>query len=185
MNIFLIGYRGSGKSSVGRRLAERLGWPFVDADELLESRVGCSIRELFATRGEPFFRDLEAQIVSELAAGDGHVVALGGGAILREANRRALHGRGMAVWLTARPETLYERLQTDPLTGERRPALTALGGLQEVRDLLRLREPLYQSAATWIINVEGQTVDSIASDLESRVRDALTRAEQPLPSEQP
>src|SRR5438105_5004584 len=101
MNLFLIGYRGSGKTTVAAALAERLGWPWIDADTELEQRAAKSIKQIFAEGGENAFRELESAIVAKLAAGERQIVALGGGAVLREENRRALAGRGKVVWLRA------------------------------------------------------------------------------------
>ncbi len=145
--VFLIGYRGCGKSTVGPLLAARLGWAFVDADALLEARAGKSIARIFADDGEPAFRDLESALLAELAARPDHVVATGGGVVLRPANREILSKRGLAVWLEAPAELVWERIQNDPTTGARRPNLTAAGGLQEVKDLLAVREPLYRATA--------------------------------------
>ncbi|MFM9115953.1 MAG: shikimate kinase, partial [Planctomycetota bacterium] len=100
-NLFLIGYRGTGKSTVARLLAERLSWQAVDADEVLEAQAGRSIQAIFQTAGETTFRDLESQVVAQLAQGERQVVALGGGAVLREQNRVALAGRGVVLWLDA------------------------------------------------------------------------------------
>lgn len=174
MNVFLIGYRGAGKSAVAQRLAARLGRPAIDADERLERRAGRTIREIFATDGEPAFRDLESLVVAELARLEDVVVALGGGAVMREANRAALAGRGLTVWLTASPETLDRRLHCDPTTGERRPALTPLGGLQEIRQLLEIREPVYRACADVVFDSESRSpdelADAIAGELEHRER---------------
>jgi shikimate kinase len=145
-SIFLIGYRGTGKSTLARLLAERLGWGWVDADELLESRHGRTIREIFAAEGELGFRDKEAALLEELCSGERLVVATGGGVVLREENRRRMRAAGRVVWLTADAQTIWRRLQQDPSTEERRPALT-VGGLAEVEELLRVREPHYLGCA--------------------------------------
>ncbi|MFM7071932.1 MAG: shikimate kinase, partial [Planctomycetota bacterium] len=109
MNVYLIGYRGTGKTTVARLLAERLRATAVDADEWLESAAGCSIRDLFAAGGEPLFRDRESETVRALTARDGLVVSWGGGVILRPENREALRN-GLTVWLRAAPETLWRRI---------------------------------------------------------------------------
>ena len=109
--IFLVGYRGTGKTTIGRILAERLGWAFADVDDRIELVAGRSIKDIFATEGEPGFRDREAAALAELCARSGCVVATGGGAILREANRAVLRANGFVVWLTAAPETVWERLK--------------------------------------------------------------------------
>lgn len=174
--IFLVGYRGTGKSTVGRLLAGRLGWAFADADEYVEQVAGKSIREIFATEGEPAFRALEAHTIEQLSARTGYVIATGGGAILRESTRELLKARGFVAWLTAAPETVLGRLRTDPTTGERRPNLTALSSEDEVRALIAVREPLYRevadfAVATDTISPEGVSDAILAAWTDSRVGD--------------
>ncbi len=149
--VFLIGYRGVGKTTVARLLAERLGWEWCDADEVLERAYGKTIRSIFETEGEPSFRDKESATLSELSLRQRCVIATGGGVILRPENRELLK-RGAVVWLAAEPETAWQRMQTDSTTGERRPNL-AQGGLAEVAELIARREPLYRECA-------GLTVDT-------------------------
>lgn len=146
MNIYLIGYRGSGKTTVAQQLAQRLGWNWLDADVELERRAGKSIKEIFAQSGEEAFRNQEAETVAALATLDRHVIALGGGAVLRESNRLAIRS-GKVVWLQATVETLLARIESDPTTSQRRPNLTAVGGNEEVRRLLAQRTPLYAQCA--------------------------------------
>jgi shikimate kinase len=165
MNIFLIGYRGSGKTTVAAALAEQLGWPWVDADVELERRAGQSIRQIFATSGEPAFRDLESAVVADLSQRDQHIIALGGGAILREQNRQAIRGRGKTVWLQASPEALLARIQGDQSTAERRPSLTGQGGLAEIRELLAARTPLYAACADLALDAEHQSPAEIARQI--------------------
>ena len=157
----LIGPRGTGKSTVGRLLAERLGRPFVDADHALEERLGVSIAELFRTHGEPYFRDEESATLRLLAAQPTPLVlATGGGVVLREANRELLRRFGTVVWLTADPAVLAERLAADPAND--RPALTSLGALAEIRQILAVREPLYRLAAHHIVATDGKSAESVA-----------------------
>lgn len=144
--LYLIGYRGTGKSTVGRLVAARLGWAFVDADEELERRAGRTIADIFRTDGEPAFRDLEAAVLADLAARPNLVVATGGGVILRPTNRELLRASGFVAWLRAAPETVWARLQGDPTTAARRPNL-ASGGRQEIIDLMAAREPFYRETA--------------------------------------
>ena len=165
MNLFLIGYRGSGKTTVARRLGELLGWPSVDADSELELRAGKSIKDIFAAGGEPAFRELEARVVADLASRDKHVIALGGGAILRENNRKAIAGRGSVIWLQASPETLFARINADPTTEERRPNLTAQGGVGEIRTLLAERTPQYRACADLTVDVNRLDPDEIARQI--------------------
>src|SRR5215217_1251232 len=129
MSVFLIGYRGSGKSTVGRRLADRLWQSFHDSDELVVKQAGMTIKEIFAAEGEAGFRDRESAVVRELAMLDDHVVALGGGAVLRQQNRDALKAAGhKVIYLRCEPQELLKRIHADPATAANRPALTGLGG---------------------------------------------------------
>jgi shikimate kinase len=160
----LIGPRGTGKSTVGRILATRLGRPFVDADHALEQRLGVSIAELFRTRGEPYFRDEESATLRMLAERPTPLVlATGGGVILREANRELLRRFGAVVWLTADPAVLAERLAADPVND--RPALTPLGALAEIGQILAAREPLYRLAAHHIVATDGKSAGLVADEI--------------------
>jgi shikimate kinase len=159
--VFLIGPRGCGKTTAARLLAGRLGWAWADADEVLEHRAGRSIRELFAAVGEAEFREREAQVLGELAALRRHVIATGGGVVLREANR-ALLRRGFVVWLTADVDTLWGRIRADATTARRRPDLAG-GGPAEVAEVLRLREPLYRTCAHLVVPTAGRTPEEVVA----------------------
>ena len=141
-NVILIGYRGCGKTCVGREVAARLGWTFVDTDERIEAQ-GRSIRQIFEQEGEPFFRRLETDVIAEVTRGTEQVIAVGGGAVLSEANRTALRAAGLCIWLTAPVAELHRRSLADPRSLATRPALTPRSGLDEIRHLLAQREPLY------------------------------------------
>jgi shikimate kinase len=168
MNVALIGYRGSGKTSVGRRLAERQGIPFVDADEELVRRAGRSIKTIFETSGEAAFRDLESKVLQDLLARREVVLSLGGGVILREANRERLIDSPFArVYLHASPAVLHGRIHADPNTAANRPALTHLGGgIEEIATLLAAREPLYREVATAELDVSALNVDEVVTQIE-------------------
>jgi shikimate kinase len=159
-NVFLIGLRGAGKTSVARLLAERLGWDWVDADAALEAQCGHSIRCIFADLGEAAFRKKEAQVLEQLCQSRRQVIATGGGVVLRAENRARLRASGLVVWLTADAATLWNRLQGDATTAERRPNLSA-GGLAEVMELLRAREPLYRSCADLTVDTAGLAPDEV------------------------
>jgi len=154
--ITLIGYRGSGKSTVARRLAEKLGCDWLDADVELERREGCTIAEFIRTRGEPAFRDAEAAILDELLARCEGVLATGGGVVLRADNRVRLRQAGRpVVWLRVQAGVARERLASDPVTLDRRPALVGTDPLAEIAAAIDAREPLYRETADLIVDVDG------------------------------
>jgi shikimate kinase len=144
--IFLVGPRASGKTTVGRHVADRLGWAFVDADEELERRVGRSVSDIFRNDGEPAFRDQESAVLADIASGTSVVIATGGGVVLRPGNRAILR-TGFVARLAAPASVLWERMSSDPLTTARRPNLTTTGGVEEVSAVLAAREPLYADVA--------------------------------------
>jgi shikimate kinase len=164
-SIFLIGYRGTGKSAVARELAERLGCEWVDVDDWIERQAGKTITRIFSEDGEPAFRELEARAVEAISHEGQSVVALGGGAVLREENRKAISGAQAVVWLVASVDTIQERLAADAATASRRPNLTAAGGREEVEALLAQREPLYRQCATLIVDTEGKTAGDVADEI--------------------
>lgn len=141
--IALVGLPGSGKSTIGRLLARRLSVPFVDSDQVIEQRLGCSIREFFEREGEDSFRDVEEAVLEELTQQSVGVLATGGGAVLRAANRRRMRDGGRVVYLRARPEDLVRRLLND----RKRPLLQVADPLQRLRDLYVARDPLYREVA--------------------------------------
>jgi shikimate kinase len=162
--IALVGPRGSGKTTVARLLAGRLGWEWADADDVLERRSGRSVRAVFAEEGEAGFREREAAVLRELCGLRRHVVATGGGAVLLEENRALLQASARVVWLNADAETLWRRLNEDATTSERRPALLG-GGRAEVEEVLRVREPLYRACAARVVDTASRTPEEVAADL--------------------
>ncbi|MCA9230749.1 MAG: shikimate kinase [Planctomycetales bacterium] len=163
--IALIGYRGTGKTTVARLLASRLGFDWVDADVEVERKAGKSIAAIFAESGESAFRDLEASIVARLCGQEQLVIALGGGAVLREENRKCLASCRQVVWLKASPEVIAERLEHDPTTAARRPNLTNHGGRNEIEQLLDQRTPIYRACATLEVDTEDRDPADIADDI--------------------
>jgi len=167
--LVLIGYRGSGKSTVGKIIADRLNRPFVDADLEIEARSGRSIAVLFAEEGEPSFRDWEEQTIAALVGEFPEaVLATGGGVVLREANRRRIRDFGFVAWLRAQPEELARRLETDPRSPAGRPALTREGMLGEIVQVLAARTEVYQEMADATIETDGTRPDLVASALIER-----------------
>lgn len=173
MNIVLIGYRGSGKTTIGRKLAQKLWMDFVDTDEKIVRRAGRTIQEIFAQQGEAAFRDLESAVLAELATHDNQVIATGGGIVLRAENVAALKRAGKVIWLTADPATLLARIHADTTTAATRPPLTlggvAGGTLEEIQQLLAVRAPLYQAAAAITLDVTRMTPDEAVAWLASRI----------------
>ncbi len=169
MIVSLVGLRGSGKSAVGRRLAERLDFDFVDGDEEIERVAGRSVAEIFAESGEPGFRQIEREVVVGLLERDRLVLASGGGAILDERTRADLRRSGPVCWLRASPETLAARVVSDESTGDRRPRLAGTGVLEEMKELSSTRAPLYADAATIEVETEGRTIAEVAEELYSLV----------------
>ncbi len=147
-NIYLVGPRASGKTTIGRMIAERLGRPFVDLDEAFVRVTGRTIAQVVEAEGWESFRELEAQVLDGVAATPGHVVATGGGVVLKAVNRATL-GKGVVVYLQADPEKVVARLMAE-LKPEQRPALTGLSLEDEVRRTVAERDPYYMSCAHMI-----------------------------------
>ena len=163
--ISLIGYRGVGKTTVARQVAERLGWSWKDADQVLQEMAGETIASIFQNHGEPVFRDWESQVVRTLAPQAELVVAWGGGVILREENRQALRANSRVVWLQAELETLYQRIYEDDATAAQRPSLTKMDPREEIAQLLRQRTPLYRECADWELSTEGRSPEELAEQI--------------------
>ena len=170
--IVLIGLRCSGKTSVGELVAERLGWEFLDADDELVKRAGRSIKEIFETDGEPAFRALEKETLADLCERENLVLATGGGAVLDPDNVKVMKRNALVVHLDAPAETLFRRMQRDPVTGQQRPALTDLDGRAEMAAVAQRRAPLYEAARDIVVDTGRVDVDeaaeTIAGALEAR-----------------
>lgn len=155
----LVGLPGSGKSTVGRQLARRLGLPFFDSDQVIEQRIGCSIRDFFEREGEDRFRDIEEGVLDELSQEGGRVLSTGGGAVLRPNNRQHLHQRARVVYLRSTPEEVFRRLRHD----RNRPLLQVEDPLQRLRDLYALRDPLYRETAHFVIETGRPSVATLVN----------------------
>ncbi len=151
---------GSGKTSVGRALAELLGFRFVDTDELIEGRAGRRIAEIFAQDGEPAFRRLESEAVSELAGTQGLVIATGGGLPTNQANLDSLKAHALVVCLWATPEKILERVRSQ----SHRPLLNVPDPLGRIRELLEARTPFYRQADV-LVTTEGRPIREVAQQV--------------------
>jgi shikimate kinase len=155
MSVGFIGYRGSGKTTIGKRIADRLWQPFVDTDDLIIKRAGKTIREIFEQQGEPAFRDLETDVVREVCTMLETVIAFGGGALDREANRDLIRAANLRlIYLKCDPAELLKRIENDPQSAHARPHLTGLAGsLEEIQTILARREPIWRTAAAAELDV--------------------------------
>lgn len=157
MNLALIGMPGCGKSTVGRILARHLDASFVDADAEIEARIGMPIRTYFEIQGEPAFRDVEQAVMEDLTQRERQVIATGGGAVLRQANREALRGRCKVFYLRATPEELFRRLRHDT----HRPLLQVGDPLRRLRELYRERDVLYRQTAHYTVEAPRPSVPAL------------------------
>lgn len=169
-NIVLIGFMGSGKSSIGRRVATRLGFQFLDTDALLVEREGREITEIFEQDGEARFRDLETSVLSSLGMRDRCVISTGGGVILREENRALLRQLGLVVWLTASDDVIYERVSRT----DKRPLLRTSDPRATVTELFAARRPLYDAAAEFTLDTSTLSHAQAADALIAEARRAFS-----------
>jgi len=165
MNIVLIGFRGTGKSTVGRLLAKRLERDFIDSDKHIENSTGKTIKRIFEDDGEKGFRKIEADTIAELCEEDNKVISAGGGAVLKEENTRNLKGNGFLVLLEATPEIIYNRIAQDEKTTQQRPSLTDQKPLDEIKHLLEQRELPYKNAADYTINTSYVACEDIVNEI--------------------
>ena len=157
--IALVGLPGSGKTTVGRQLARRLGLPFIDSDLVIEQRLGCSVRAYFEREGEAAFRDVEQAVINELTLQDTGVLSTGGGAVLRELNRQHLRQRCFVIYLHSRATELMRRLRHDVS----RPLLQVADPAARLRELYAQRDPLYRETAQLVIETGRPTVAALVN----------------------
>lgn len=157
-SIALVGLPGSGKSTIGKLLSRRLGLPFVDSDQVIEERLGCSIRDYWDQHGEEAFRDVEQQVLHELTEpGRSQVLATGGGSVLREPNRQRLHAAAYVIYLRTQPEQLLARVRHD----RKRPLLQVEDPLARLRSLQEVRDPLYRETAHLTVDTGRPSVHAL------------------------
>ena len=175
MNIVLIGYRGSGKSTVGSQLAARLKMRFVDIDDLIEKRQAVSISDIVTSHGWGHFRKLERDTIEEISKEDHLIIAPGGGAVLDTDNVKALGRNGTLIWLKADRRTLLKRLNLDSGTNTRRPTLTGKGTSEELKEVISLREPIYERVSEIQIDTSTLDVETVVEKVLTVVKDKLGR----------
>lgn len=164
-NLILVGMMGAGKTTVGRLLARRLKRPFYDSDQEIERRCGVRIPVIFDIEGEAGFRAREAQVIAEICALEGVVLATGGGAVLAEENRRRLAAGGTVVYLHARPGHLWLRVRHD----RNRPLLATPDPQKKLEELYAARDPLYRELADVVLDTGKQSVQTLVRDLLARL----------------
>ena len=159
-NIFLIGFMGAGKSTVGKILANKIGYKFLDADKVIEERAGTTITQIFAEHGEPYFRDIESATTESLASGNKQVIATGGGVVQRDRNWDAMKANGITVYLKATVEAIWDRIKDDTS----RPLLQVENPVKTARDLLDKRTPMYEKADIILIT-DNVPPDQVANEV--------------------
>ena len=174
MNIILIGYRGSGKSTVGSRLASQMRRRFVDTDDLIESKEG-QISDIVKSRGWDYFRAIEKRIVEEISQEDNLVIALGGGAVLDPDNIVNLERNGFIIWLKADREVLRKRMDLDPRTFASRPTLTGKGALEELDEMIAYRNPFYDKAAKIQFDTSALDVEAVVENILTVLKEKMGR----------
>lgn len=160
-NIFLIGYRCTGKTTVGKLLAGETGWQFADADAEVEAESGMSIADMVARHGWPYFREQERTTLQRLCRLTCHIISTGGGVILDPENIRDMKAAGTVIWLKASPETIIKRLLADSQTLSQRPALTDQTWENEIRETLAQRMPLYEQAGDVAVETDRISIQDI------------------------
>ena len=164
-NLILTGFRATGKTSVGRIVAARLRWTFLDTDELARERLGAPIAEIVARHGWSFFRTAERQLLLELTAMRQTVLATGGGAIEHHKEWSELRRCALVVWLDAESDTIRQRLRDDPDSGHQRPSLTGQTVTDEIEHLMERRRPMYAAGSDLRLDTEDKTPEQLAEEI--------------------
>ena len=170
MNLFLIGYRCTGKTTIGKSVAETIAWSFVDADTMLVGECGKQIKDIVDTEGWQAFRRRERSMLKQICMKKRQVVATGGGVVLDADNVRAMHASGIIVGLGATADTIRKRMLQDITTATFRPALTDRGLVEEIEDMLSKRNPCYESASDFFIHTDGIPVVDITQTIIQKIK---------------
>jgi shikimate kinase len=171
MNIFLIGYRCTGKTTVGQFLAGRLERLFFDTDLELVKEQGMSISDIVGKRGWAAFREIEKQMIRSACERDHQVVATGGGAVLDEENVKQMKSSGLLVWLRADIKTIEKRILQDDTTRDFRPSLTPKGSIEEIEETLLMRNPYYEKAMDFLVDTDVMEVEAICDTIIRKIND--------------
>lgn len=178
MNIILMGCRCTGKTTAGRRLAERMGRPFYDTDELVERQTRRTISQIVAEQGWQAFREAETAVIRELSYADHSIIALGGGAVLDVRNVESLKRNGLFVWLCTAAETIAARMEKDAAGGAERPSLTGKPSVSETNAIMAEREPLYRDLADLVVDTTRIEGDHVAEAILTSLRERVPRADE-------
>jgi len=170
MNIFLIGYRCTGKTTVGRSLAKRLERIFFDTDLEVVKEQGMNISEIVNKKGWTAFRDIEKRVIQCICERDHQVVATGGGVVLDEDNVQRMKDRGVLIWLRADIKTIEKRIIEDNATQDFRPALTSKGSVEEVQETLLVRNPYYKKAMDFFVDTDSMDIEAICDTILQKIK---------------
>ncbi|MCB7129388.1 MAG: shikimate kinase [Candidatus Brocadiales bacterium] len=173
MNLILIGFRGTGKTVLGKLAAGQLGWEFIDADDYLEEKTGRGIFSIFDEDGEKGFRRIEESVIAELCGMEHKVIAAGGGAVLSKKNVKNMKTGGMVILLEADADTIYERLKSDVKTRSQRPRLTDRDLHDEIVHLLKYRRKYYGKAADHKVDTSRKTLEELAGEIVTAFEEEL------------
>jgi shikimate kinase len=173
-NIILIGYRCTGKTSVGRKVAEKMELPFYDTDQMIADRIGKTIKAWVEEKGWASFRQEEKAVIKDLSSSAPGVISLGGGAVMDPENRERLRQMGLIVWLTADVGTIMTRMKSDPNNMDNRPPLSDNDWETEIKDLMIQRSPVYRQLADSSIETEGKTIEAVTEELLNLPKDKTT-----------
>jgi len=165
MNVVLIGYRGTGKTSVGKRLAEKLHVSFYDTDEIVETEAGSSIKEMVTEKGWEYFRKRERDAIRTAASQERDVIATGGGAVMDAKNADILKKNGTLIWLFADARTIVGRIENDLRSCTQRPSFSGGDLLQETIHILEEREPVYRRLADFSVDTTARGIDETVDEI--------------------